>query len=229
MPRKISRTIITIKSLFNVVFEILDGFPEPIRYPDGLTGLLVNRNGYYVPGGNQAAGYLFVNRKLECEARVAYIAHTRVDMQCFIEEGTVFILAVRLHIKEIDPFVEKIVVCIPHGTEVFYESGVIIGKIVPKKNMSLHIGFHVADLNRRKEFKTFFQELSPFRAVGTRVNFPFFDLPNFLGSPHNSSITPSVMSEAIRLASENVAHFLTSEQVRGMVRSQDYLFSELPG
>ena len=25
-----------------------------------------------------------------------------------------------------------------------------------------------------------------------RVNFPSFDLPNFLGSPHNSSITPGV-------------------------------------
>ena len=62
-----------------------------------------------------------------------------------------------------------------------------------------------------------------------RVNFPFFNLPNFLSSPHNSSITPGVMSEATRLASENVARFLAGQQVRGVVRSQDYLFSELPG
>jgi hypothetical protein len=37
------------------------------------------------------------------------------------------------------------------------------------------------------------------------------------------------MSEAVRLASENVARFLAGEQVRGLVKREDYLFSELPG
>jgi glycerate dehydrogenase len=55
-----------------------------------------------------------------------------------------------------------------------------------------------------------------------KVNYPFFDLPNFLGSPHNSSITPGTLDNAIRLAAENVAVFLSGGQIRGEIRREDY-------
>jgi glycerate dehydrogenase len=56
-----------------------------------------------------------------------------------------------------------------------------------------------------------------------KVNYPFFNLPNFLGSPHNSSITPGTMANAARLAAQNAADFLTSGKIRGEIRRKDYV------
>lgn len=55
-----------------------------------------------------------------------------------------------------------------------------------------------------------------------RVDYPFFDLPNFLGSPHNSPVVPGVMQNVVRTAAENVARFLRGEPLRGVVRREDY-------
>jgi len=55
------------------------------------------------------------------------------------------------------------------------------------------------------------------------VDFPFFELPNVLGSPHNSAIVPGVLAVAARRAAENVARFLAGEEVRGIVRREDYV------
>ena len=56
-----------------------------------------------------------------------------------------------------------------------------------------------------------------------KVNYPFFNLPNFLGSPHNSSITPGTMANAARLAAQNAADFLSSGKIRGEIRRKDYV------
>ena len=55
-----------------------------------------------------------------------------------------------------------------------------------------------------------------------RTNFPFFDLPNVLGSPHNSALVPGFELPAAELAVENVERFLRGEAVRGVVRREDY-------
>jgi len=56
-----------------------------------------------------------------------------------------------------------------------------------------------------------------------RTDYPFLDLPNVLGSPHNSSIVPGTMLSAARIAAENVRRYLRGEEVRGIVRRSDYL------
>jgi phosphoglycerate dehydrogenase-like enzyme len=56
-----------------------------------------------------------------------------------------------------------------------------------------------------------------------RTEYPFLDLPNVLGSPHNSSIVPGTMLSAARIAAENVRRYLRGEEVRGVVRRSDYL------
>jgi phosphoglycerate dehydrogenase-like enzyme len=59
---------------------------------------------------------------------------------------------------------------------------------------------------------------APFRA-----DYPFVDLPNLIGSPHNSSIVEGTMLSAARVAAENVRRYLHGESVRGMVRRSDYV------
>jgi len=56
-----------------------------------------------------------------------------------------------------------------------------------------------------------------------RTDYPFLDLPNVLGSPHNSSIVPGTMLSAARIAAENVRRYLRGEEVKGVVRRSDYL------
>lgn len=56
-----------------------------------------------------------------------------------------------------------------------------------------------------------------------RPDYPFFDLPNVLGSPHNSSIVPGTMLSGARGAAENVRRYLRGEEVTGLVRRADYV------
>lgn len=63
----------------------------------------------------------------------------------------------------------------------------------------------------------------PFGEGRFRTRFPFFTLPNVLGSPHNAGIVPGMNEEGTRLAVENVKRFLAGEPVVGMVRREDYV------
>jgi phosphoglycerate dehydrogenase-like enzyme len=65
------------------------------------------------------------------------------------------------------------------------------------------------------------QEPGPGVEFGT--NYPFFDLPNLLGSPHNSGVTDGALTLGVRRAAENVRRFLTGEPVTGVARREDYL------
>lgn len=56
-----------------------------------------------------------------------------------------------------------------------------------------------------------------------RTDYPFFTLPNFIGSPHNSGIVPGALLAAARAAAENVRRFLRGEPVTGLVRRSDYV------
>jgi phosphoglycerate dehydrogenase-like enzyme len=55
-----------------------------------------------------------------------------------------------------------------------------------------------------------------------RTDYPFLDLPNVLGSPHNSSIVPGTMLSAARLAAENARRYLRGEAVTGLIHRSDY-------
>jgi phosphoglycerate dehydrogenase-like enzyme len=54
------------------------------------------------------------------------------------------------------------------------------------------------------------------------VEYPFFDLPNLLGSPHNSGIVPGILQAAARQAAENVRSYLRGGPVAGVARREDY-------
>ncbi len=64
--------------------------------------------------------------------------------------------------------------------------------------------------------------IEPFTHGEFRTNYPFFSLPNFVGSPHNSAIVPGITEEATLRAAENVKRFLKGEPLVGVVRRENY-------
>jgi phosphoglycerate dehydrogenase-like enzyme len=63
----------------------------------------------------------------------------------------------------------------------------------------------------------------PFLHGTFRMEYPFLDLPNVLGSPHNSAVVADVFDGAARQAADNVKHFFVGEKVTGMARREDYV------
>jgi phosphoglycerate dehydrogenase-like enzyme len=56
-----------------------------------------------------------------------------------------------------------------------------------------------------------------------QLNYPFFELSNFLGSPHNSNYVAGAMEDACQAAAENVLLFLRGEPWHGKIRRGDYM------
>jgi phosphoglycerate dehydrogenase-like enzyme len=80
-------------------------------------------------------------------------------------------------------------------------------------------------LRDRPEFcagiDTWWREPPP--GSGFSTNYPFFDLPNLFGSPHNSGVTDGALQVGARKAAENVRRFARGEAVIGVARREDYL------
>ncbi len=65
--------------------------------------------------------------------------------------------------------------------------------------------------------------VEPFRTGKFRVDHPFFDLPNVLGSPHNSGIVTGSLDRAVEAAADNLRRFARGEAVTGIVDATEYV------
>ena len=54
----------------------------------------------------------------------------------------------------------------------------------------------------------------PGSGSGFSTTYPFFELPNLLGSPHNSGVTDGALHVGVRQAAENVRRFLNGGALR---------------
>src|SRR6266516_4175826 len=92
------------------------------------------------------------------------------------------------------------------------------GAIVDEEALYTHLKSHPTFM---AGIDTWWRE--PLRGGTFRMDYPFLELPNMLGSLHNSALDSHVILVAARQAAENVTHFLTGERVTGIVRREDYL------
>ena len=63
----------------------------------------------------------------------------------------------------------------------------------------------------------------PFADGRFRVGHPFLELPNVVGSPHNSGVVPRGLELGLGRAAENVRRYLLGEPLTGVMRPSDYL------
>jgi glycerate dehydrogenase len=68
---------------------------------------------------------------------------------------------------------------------------------------------------------TWWQEPGPGSTFATR--YPFLDLPNVIGSPHNSGVVDGALQTGAWRAARNVRRFLLGQAVTGVIRREDYL------
>lgn len=92
------------------------------------------------------------------------------------------------------------------------------GALIVEKALYTHLKNHPTFM---AGIDTWWEE--PLRGGPFRLQYPLLDLPNVLGSPHNSALVPEVIGIAAELAAENVKRFLHGEEVVGIVRREDYL------
>jgi len=92
------------------------------------------------------------------------------------------------------------------------------GKIIDEQALYEHLKSH-------PEFKAGIDAwwVEPIRHGRFEMHYPFLDLPNVLGSPHNSGIVPEALAEATREAVENVKRFMAGESVKGVFRREECL------
>jgi len=56
-----------------------------------------------------------------------------------------------------------------------------------------------------------------------KLDYPFFELPNIIGTPHIADHVPGAIPHATRRALENVRNFLMGDKLRGVLNREDYL------
>lgn len=54
-------------------------------------------------------------------------------------------------------------------------------------------------------------------------HFPFFDLPNFMGSPHDANDVPESDEMAMNNAIQNISRYFKNESLRGVAKKEEYL------
>lgn len=64
--------------------------------------------------------------------------------------------------------------------------------------------------------------VEPFSTGTFEMAHPFCELPNCIGSPHNSAMVPGVLERAVELAASNVAAFIEGQPIRGSVSREHY-------
>jgi phosphoglycerate dehydrogenase-like enzyme len=91
------------------------------------------------------------------------------------------------------------------------------GQVIEQKALFDHLSSH-------PEFcagiDTWWSE--PAHDGGFVIEQPFFELPNIIGSPHNSPLVPGILETSALRAAENVVRYLNGSHVAGVVRREDY-------
>ena len=59
----------------------------------------------------------------------------------------------------------------------------------------------------------------PFSKGSFELDFPFFELPNVLGSPHNSAVVPGSLQFGAERAIKNVLNFIDKKEITGLIKN----------
>lgn len=155
-----------------------------------------------------------INRSATSSFPLDFIG-TPADMEVVLRRSDVVVLTVPLTRQTLHLIGH-------HELQIMKPDGILInvarGKIVEQRALYNH-------LKTTPSFKagidTWWSE--PADPSGFALDYPFFELPNLLGSPHNADDVPGVMTAATKIAAQNTRDFLEGKVIKGEVNRSDYV------
>lgn len=191
------------------------GLNQEIR--GGICGIVgFGGNGQKIAGTMQAMGMQIyaVNRSGQTDFPVDFIG-TVDDLRKVLPVSDVVVLSAPLTRATRDMIGKK-------ELEWMKADAILInvgrGEVINQKALYEHLKSHP---EFRAGIDTWWSE--PAEPEPFKLEYPFFELPNIIGSPHCADHVPGAMSRATRSALENVRNFLLGQKLRGVLNRTDYL------
>jgi glycerate dehydrogenase len=154
-----------------------------------------------------------INRSGKTDASIDFIGNTR-DLKWVLESSEVVVVTTPLNRETRDLIGKK-------ELEWMQKDAILInvgrGDVINQKALYDHLKTHP---DFRAGIDTWWSE--PSDRGELELDYPFFELPNIIGSPHCADHVPRSMPGATRKALENVKCFLLGNPIRGIVDRNDY-------
>ncbi|MGO9482461.1 MAG: 2-hydroxyacid dehydrogenase [Candidatus Kryptoniota bacterium] len=157
---------------------------------------------------------LAINSSGKTDERVDFIG-TLADLNHVLRESDFLLLSIALN-KKTKALISKT------ELELMKPDAILVnvarGDLIEETSLYRH-------LRRHPQFKAGVEAwwIEPFNLPKFEVHYPFFDLGNFLGSPHNSWLTEGIQMKALDSALDNIVRFISGEAPRNVQNREDYL------
>ena len=144
-----------------------------------------------------------LNSSGKTEERVEFIG-TLNDLDFILENSDIVIISLPL-IDETKNLIDKkeLKLMKPNAILVNVARGQIINEADLYEHLKTHPDFYAG-------IDAWWVE--PFTEGAFKLNYPFFNLPNILGSPHNSAIVPGSLEQGLKCAIENINLYLNKKK-----------------
>ena len=191
------------------------GFNRQLR--DGICGIIgLGGNGRKIAEIMRAMGMKVygINRSGKTEAPVDFIGNV-TDMKKVLQAADVVVVTPPLT-RETRNLLGKKELTWMKSDAILINVG--RGDVINQQALYTHLA---SNPDFRAGIDTWWSE--PTGKDAFNLDYPFFDLPNIIGSPHVADHVPRSMPYATRIALENVKNFLMGKEIGGVLNRNDYL------
>jgi phosphoglycerate dehydrogenase-like enzyme len=191
------------------------GFNQEIR--GGTCGIVgLGGNGQEIAKTMQAMGMRVygINRSGQTDRPVEFIG-TVADLQKVLQDSDVVVVTTPLTRATRNMIAEKQLGWMKKDAILI---NVGRGDVINQKALYAHLKAHP---DFRAGIDTWWAE--PAGKEAFKLDYPFFELPNIIGSPHIADHVPGAILHATRRALENVRNFLLDNELHGVLKREDYL------
>jgi len=151
-----------------------------------------------------------INTSGKTDDDVAFIG-TLQDLDIVLKNSDILLISIPLN-KETQALIGK------RELELMKSDAILInvarGDIIIEKDLYEHLRTH-------PEFSAGIDAwwIEPFKYGKFEIHYPFFELTNFIGSPHNSSVVPNSLIDGAKQAAINVKRFINKEAIKGLIKT----------
>lgn len=191
------------------------GYNRKLR--EGICGIIgLGGNGREIARIMQAVGMKVygINRSGKMESSVDFVGNAR-DMKKVLQAADVVVVTTPLNRETLNLLGEK-------ELDWMKSDAILInvgrGDVINQQALYEHLA---SNPDFRAGIDTWWSE--PESGEDFILEYPFCQLSNFIGSPHNADHVPGSMPHATKLALENLKKFLLGEDIRGVLNRDDYL------